>query len=102
MLSGMEVNLLKRQIFLNSKKCSVCGDCQAVCPVGVLKLRKLKKRERQNMTLFQKLDCYYHKNKRLEIVDPLQCKGCGMCIKACRRNALSLIEINEPSRPSHL
>jgi len=81
---------INKQLVVNHKRCTACGDCQKVCPQGILEIRKLTSAEKQKMNLFQRLDCYCHKNNTLDVIDPDKCLGCGFCIKACRHRAIFL------------
>jgi len=81
---------MNKRIIINRKKCSACGDCQEVCPQKILRIRKLSPSEKQDMNFFQRIDCLYHNNNKLEVISPDKCLGCGLCIKACRHEAISL------------
>jgi len=85
---------MNKKIEINQNKCSACGDCQDVCPQKILRIRKVTSEEKQSMSFFQRMDCLYHKNNRLEIIDPNKCSGCGLCIKVCRHKAIFLKELN--------
>ncbi len=89
------LNLMNKKIMINQNRCSACGDCQEVCPQKILKIRRVSSDEKQEMTLFQRINCFYHKNNRLEVIDPIKCLGCGLCIKACRHEAIFLEDFKQ-------
>ncbi len=84
---------MNKTIVVNQDKCSACGDCQDVCPQNILKIRNVTSDEKQNMSFFQRMDCLYHKNRKLEVIDQVKCIGCGLCLKACKHKAISLEEL---------
>ncbi len=81
---------MNKTIIVNQDKCSACGDCQKVCPQKILKIRKVSSDEKRNMSFFQRIDCFYHKNNKLEVIDPENCIGCGLCLPACCHKAITL------------
>lgn len=81
---------MNRTIAVNKRKCSVCGDCLAVCPQNILEIRKVGWTAKEAMTFFQRIDAHYHHNTELAVIDPEKCLGCGLCVNACRKCAISL------------
>lgn len=93
---------MNEKIVVKRNKCSACGDCREVCPQEILKIRKVSSDEKKRMGFFQRIDCWWHKNKRLEVIDQAKCIGCGLCLKACSHNALYLKEFDVPPRSGRL
>jgi len=58
---------------MDKEKCNKCALCWLYCPDGAMKLLE---------------DGYYEP-------DLFYCKGCGICAKVCRREAITMIEEEE-------
>ena len=58
----------KPEVFLNKSKCTLCGECVAVCPTGASAL-----------------------SERSSTIDRDKCTGCGKCVEACPNEARSLV-----------
>ena len=55
--------------FVDVTKCSGCGDCVSVCPVGAIKIFNGK-----------------------ALVDPNKCIGCQFCVSVCQQGAIKIYE----------
>ncbi len=53
---------------VDKKKCTGCGTCISVCPVGVFKLN----------------------GNKSEVVKPKECIECGSCVVNCPQKAIKL------------
>ncbi len=62
------------EIFVDSEKCTGCGECIRVCPKGPRIYRIIEKNGR----------------KFVEVVDKSFCIGCTNCVMACRPKAIRL------------
>jgi NAD-dependent dihydropyrimidine dehydrogenase PreA subunit len=61
---------------INEEKCSGCGKCVEVCPVG-------------SMSLVNAFDPQTRKKKKARVDDKI-CLGCAVCVRNCRKDVLSL------------
>jgi ferredoxin len=62
------------EIFVDSEKCTGCGECIRVCPKG------------------PRIYCIIEKNGRkvVEVMDKSFCIGCTTCVTACKPKAIRL------------
>jgi Fe-S-cluster-containing hydrogenase component 2 len=75
--------------------CTQCGDCIEVCPTGALY------RDKAGVVRLKKKECvgclscvgfcpnasmYYHQ----DYVEPIKCISCGLCVKQCPTEAISI------------
>lgn len=72
-------------------KCIECGQCNIVCPHGVI--RPLILKEKIGKELIGNKDYNYYL-----AISELDCTGCGLCIKNCPTNALAFGEGNAKNR----
>ncbi len=96
----------------NAEKCINCGLCITSCPDNALRLTVITEDEFKNLNeankkLFKevnekrflgttgKLDSKYYFN--INVVENY-CKGCGVCVKSCKFNALQMIDKNKLNR----
>ena len=68
-LSKDQVESAGLNAFVNKRKCTACGTCEAVCPAKAVTVDLV--------------------NRYAEVNDAL-CKGCGACASSCRCGAISL------------
>jgi predicted Fe-Mo cluster-binding NifX family protein/ferredoxin len=54
---------------VNAEKCTACGLCEGVCPVGAIKI------------------------DTVAIIDRAECTGCGQCVAECPREAITLKKV---------
>ncbi|MBW2368395.1 MAG: 4Fe-4S binding protein [Deltaproteobacteria bacterium] len=87
----LSIKDLPWQILWHKDKCTLCGQCTAVCPVNAIELGVFRKRNvltpvgqpDQSANEFQ---IYYGIRQR---TDPAyRCIGCGMCNMVCPNNAI--------------
>ena len=81
--------------------CDQCGDCAVVCPADALSRNKL------GVVLLSKklcVHCYtcvgfcekYAFRRYPGRLEPYKCIACGICVKACPRGALAVVEVPTP------
>jgi L-aspartate semialdehyde sulfurtransferase ferredoxin len=67
--AGVIMDSISQNVIRNEERCTHCGACITVCPVGVFELDIVSRQTK------------FHGNK---------CIGCGLCIKTCPPRAMEL------------
>mgnify|MGYP000890137498 FL=1 len=99
--STLSTKDLPWQILWNKEKCTLCGNCTAVCPVRAIELGVHRKRLIQvPLGLEEKagnvFSVYHGINQR---TDPAHaCVGCGMCTMVCPNNAIVPLRSDEADK----
>ena len=81
--------------------CNQCGDCVVVCPADALS------RNKQGVVLLNKklcVHCYtcigfcqkHAFERNPDWLEPYKCIACGICVKACPKAALEIVEVPTP------
>ncbi len=81
---------------INTLKCEGAGDCEAVCPYDVFKVRKLSNGELKRLPLGPWLKVLIHGGKQAFVVSPEACHACGLCVTACPEKAIRLTRYVNP------
>jgi anaerobic carbon-monoxide dehydrogenase iron sulfur subunit len=81
--------------------CTQCGECMPVCPVEALNRDKLGVVRLTEKTCVGCLNCVgfcptLSMFTGPGIDKPFKCVACGVCVKQCPANALSIEEVPEP------
>ena len=76
---------------IDRNSCEGKGACVSVCPVAVFNVQVLPKNERAELNFKGKIKGFFHGWKQAILVNPNACEACGLCVKACPENAISLI-----------
>ncbi|MFH0995637.1 MAG: glutamate synthase-related protein [Pseudomonadota bacterium] len=99
--STLSVKDLPWQIDWNKEKCTLCGQCTAVCPVQAIELGVFRKRTLDLSPGFVKapentLQLYYGIRQK---TDPAySCVGCAMCNLVCPNGAISPCRSDEADK----
>jgi glutamate synthase (NADPH/NADH) large chain len=99
--STLSVKDLPWQILWNKEKCTLCGQCTAVCPVRAIELGVHRKRTLQvPLGLEEKagnlLSVYHGINQRTDAAHA--CVGCGMCTMVCPNGAIAPLRADETDK----
>ena len=66
---GVEIQPLSRDVYRDEVKCTHCGACITICPIGAFSLEPL--------------------TRRVNFLDD-KCIACGLCIKPCPPRAMEM------------
>ena len=97
--SSLSLNDLPWQIEWKKDRCTLCGQCTAVCPVQALELGVFRKRNlitsldgtRENESNYE---TFYGIRQKTEITN--LCMGCAMCTTVCPNQAIA--PVRNPGR----
>ena len=78
---------------INRGRCEGKADCVAVCPYEVVQVRQFSWDELGDISLRGKLKAWAHKRMQADVVAPEACHACGLCLKSCPENAITLEKI---------
>ena len=78
---------------INRGRCEGKADCVAVCPYEVFQVRQFSWDELGDISLRGKLKAWAHKRMQADVVAPKACHACGLCLKSCPENAITLEKI---------
>lgn len=76
---------------VNLGRCEGKADCARVCPVAVFELRKATRNERHELGILENVKSALHGHRKAFVVAPDVCLACGLCVKACPENAITLV-----------
>lgn len=99
--STLSVKDLPWQILWDKKKCTLCGQCTAVCPVNAVELGVFRKRNiNTNLGITQKPEndfrIWYGIRQK---TDPAyKCVGCAMCTMVCPNDAIIPVRGDESDK----
>ena len=99
--STLSVKDLPWQILWDKGKCTLCGQCTAVCPVNAIELGVFRKRIIQPPSGFDQKptgthSIYYGIRQK---TDPAySCVGCAMCTMVCPNDSISPVKSNEADK----
>jgi glutamate synthase (NADPH) large chain len=99
--STLSIKDLPWQILWDMEKCTLCGQCTAVCPVQAIELGVFRKRIVENpMNLSEKPSSLYKVyNGIRQKTDPsYSCIGCAMCNMVCPNDAIIPMKTDEADK----
>ena len=89
--SALSLNDLPWQIRYSNERCTLCGQCTAVCPVKAIGLEVFRKRViktsiRKDADQTNNYDTFYGVRQRTAVENA--CIGCAMCTMVCPNDAI--------------
>ena len=75
---------------IDRARCEGKGGCVRVCPVGVYAVGTLPAEQRLGLGVRGKLKGMAHRWQQALLVNPGACEACGLCVKACPEQAITL------------
>ncbi len=99
--STLSVKDLLWQILWDKEKCTLCGQCTAVCPVQAIELGVFRKRIVENPVNFSEKPSASYKvyNGIRQRTDPsYACIGCAMCNMVCPNDAIIPMKTDEADK----
>lgn len=99
--STLSVKDLLWQILWDKEKCTLCGQCTAVCPVQAIELGVFRKRIVENPVNFSEKPSASYKvyNGIRQRTDPsYACIGCAMCNMVCPNDAIIPMKTDETDK----
>ena len=89
--SSLSLNDLPWQIQYNNDRCTLCGQCTAVCPVKAIELNVFQKRIiktsiKKDNSQSNQYDTFYGIRQKTRVENA--CIGCAMCTMVCPNDAI--------------
>ncbi len=75
---------------IDRNRCEGKADCVRVCPVSVFAVGTLEKEQRSGLSFKGKIKGFAHKWQQALLINPEACEACGLCVKACPEDAITL------------
>jgi NAD-dependent dihydropyrimidine dehydrogenase PreA subunit len=80
-------------------RCEGKAECVRVCPYNVFEVRRMDDADFAELGFFSKLKSMVHGRKLAYTPRADECLACGLCVKACPEQAITLVKIEEsPTR----
>ena len=74
-------------------KCEGKGVCAHVCLMNVLKVKPISPEQYASLPFCGKLKTVFNGGRKVQVVNPAKCIGCGLCVSACSQQAIQLIKV---------
>ena len=78
---------------IDRNRCEGKADCERVCPVSVFKVDTLPRQMRNGLSFKGKLKGFAHRWQQAMLINADACEACGLCVKACPENAITLVRV---------
>ena len=76
---------------IDRNRCEGKAACVSVCPVAVFAVATLPTDQRAGLGLRGRIKGFAHGWQQALLVNPAACEACGLCVKACPEDAISLV-----------
>jgi NAD-dependent dihydropyrimidine dehydrogenase PreA subunit len=76
---------------VDRRRCEGKKDCVAVCPYHVFEVRTIDESEWRALPLLPRLKLWAHGKQTAYTPHADACQACGLCVKACPENAITLV-----------
>ncbi len=85
---------------IDRSRCEAKADCVLICPYQVFEIRTLTTAERKELGVAGRLKVLLHGGKQAFAIRADVCRACGLCVKACPEQAITLVPAEVTSFPS--
>lgn len=75
---------------IDRNRCEGKADCVAVCPKSVFAIGVLPASQRSQLSFKGKLKGFAHGWQQAFMPNEAACEACGLCVKACPEEAITL------------
>jgi 4Fe-4S ferredoxin len=76
---------------VDPRRCEGKSACAAVCPYDVFIVRRRERRELGPLGIAGTLHWWLHGGIQADAVHADRCHACGLCVKACPEDAITLV-----------
>jgi 4Fe-4S ferredoxin len=78
---------------IDRSRCEGKGECVRVCPVSVYRVGTLPPEQRVGLGLRGKFKGMAHRWQQALLINAGACEACGLCVKACPEQAITLARV---------
>jgi NAD-dependent dihydropyrimidine dehydrogenase PreA subunit len=75
---------------IDRARCEAKADCVRVCPYHVFEVRPVEAPDRDALGALGRLKLWVHGGKQAYLRAAGDCHACGLCVKACPEQAITL------------
>ena len=80
---------------VDQARCEAKGPCVEVCPYDVFEIRKIERSDYARLGLMGKVKSFVHGGRVSYTPNADQCRGCGLCVKACPEHAITMVRTEQ-------
>jgi len=85
---------------IDRSRCEAKADCVSMCPYQVFEIHTLTTAERRELSVLGRLKLLVHGGKQAFAVRADACRACGLCVRACPEQAITLVPTASASSSS--